>query len=48
MGIPKEKRSDFEPPYSKRSRDGVHTVLCDFDARILVASDDESGIHEVC
>ena len=48
MGILKEKRPELDPPHSKKSRDGVHTVLCDLDARILLASANESDIHEVC
>ena len=48
MGILKEKRPELDPPHSKKSRDGVHTVLCDLDARIQVASANKSDIHQAC
>lgn len=47
MGAPKEKRHDLDPPQSKRSRDGAPTVLSDLNARIVVASENESHVHEV-
>ena len=33
-----EKHSEHDSPHSKRHRDGVHTVLCDCDARNHVVS----------
>ena len=48
MGVPKEKRPNLDPPHSKRSRDGAHTVSCDLDAKIVVASQMEPDIYEVC
>lgn len=48
MGISKEKRHELDPPHSRRSRDGVHTIFYDFDARTVVASENEHHIHELC
>lgn len=48
MGGQKEKRSDFDPPHSKMSRDGVHTVVCGLEARTVVASENECDTHELC
>ena len=48
MGNLKEKHSERDSPHSKRHRDGVHTVLCDQDARNLVVSRIECDIQEDC
>lgn len=41
MGNHKEKRSELDPPHSKRSREGVHTVLRSLEARTFTATENE-------
>ena len=36
MGNHKEKRSELDPPHSKRSREGVHTGFFSLDAGTLL------------
>lgn len=46
MGSQKGKRPELDPPHSKRSREGVRTVLCDLDATIVVAPENKSDSKE--
>ena len=48
MGGQSEKRPELDPPYSKRSRDGVHTVLYDLTANFVVDSKDSCDTQGFC
>lgn len=48
MGNHKEKRSELDPPHSKRSREGVHTILRSLEARIFSATENERVSNWIC
>ena len=48
MGNHKEKRSELDPPHSKRSREGVHTVFFSLDAGTLTATENKRVSNRIC